>query len=468
MKTIVTLSACALLFSCSTQNPVSIPAQDSVQPVFQIDPPLVGAQPEKESYLIDNSKDTILITDHGSFVSIPADCFCDNQGNEISGEVSVEFTEYSNTADILLSGIPMQFVENGDTQIFQSAGMCKIDAFAAGNYLQLKEGKKIDIGLRNSAQDEDYNLYYFDTLQGEWIEKKKDLPVLIPDAVPVVPVALNEADTNRIINIEIENFTARPLQKMWHRSKFYLLEGERLQHAGDSVWWYDISVNETKNQEIFELCFYGLKGPQQCREKVLVQPLIDSVNAEEEMNVFRSKMKAYAKEVLALQEKIEREDKESERIISELNELERLDSIERAERWIRDSVYYAIQRKAQEKNSQVVRVFSANRMGIYNCDRFYAFESTVTKNIKFQINGEASVFTYSYLLLPAANTVLNSVYRNDETYSIALGSGDYCFVGIKGDQLFTAMLQRNLILDETSVMDVRAVSAAELEVLVTR
>jgi hypothetical protein len=446
MKTLLTLSASALLLSCSIQTTVSIPEAAVVQPVFQINPPIASVQPPKESYLIDNSQDTILISEHGSFVSVPANCFVDSKGNEIEGEVEIEFTEYSNTADILLSGIPMQFIENGDTQTFQSAGMCKVEAFSDEQSLQLKEDKELSIGLRNRAQDSDYNLYYFDTLQGEWIEKKEDLPILIPDAVPVVPVSLKDADTSRIINIEIENYTSRPLQKMWHRSKFYLLGGERLQHFNDSVWWYDVAVNETSDQEVFELCFYGLKNSKQYREKVLVQPLIDSSNFENEMQSFRLKMKTYAKEVLALQQKIDLENKESKRIMQEINE----------------------QQKIQEKNNEVVRVFSANRMGIYNCDRFYLFESTVTKKINFQVNGEVTSFSYSYLLLPSANTVLNYVYREDETYSIALGSGDYCFVGIKDDQLYTALLQRDLISDETNVIPVQSVSAEELESIIVR
>ncbi len=468
MKTLFTLTTILLFFSCGTQTTVSKSEQNSTEPVFQISPPLAGSEPTKEIYCIDNSTDTILISAHGSFVSIPANCFVDSKGEEISGEVEIEFTEYSNTADILLSGIPMQFIENGDTQTFQSAGMCKVEAFFGDQSLQLKEDKQLSIGLRNRAQDDDYNLYYFDTLQGEWIEKKESIPVLLPEAVPVVPVALNDADTNRIINIEIENYTSRPLQKMWHRSKFYLLGGERLQHFNDSVWWYDIAVNETENQEVFELCFYGLKNTNQYRERVLVQPLIDSSNFEKEMNSFRFKMKTYAKEVLALQQKIDRENKESEKIIQELNEQQRLDSIARAGQRVRDSINGADQQKIYEKNNEVVRVFSANRMGIYNCDRFYAFEATVTKNIKFQINGTVSTFSYSYLLLPSANTVLNYVQRNNETYSIALGSGNYCFVGIKGDQLFTAMLQSDLISDINHTVAVTAVSAAELESLVIR
>lgn len=440
MKSILTFTLAILLFSCENNSTETIAEVKNSEPVFKIEPPIPGAEPEGEIFAIDNSKDTILITDHGSFVSVPANCFCDEKGNAVEKNIEVVFKEYSNTADILLSGIPMQFIENGDTQIFQSAGMCDIEAFSGENKLVLKDSNSISIGLRNQAQESDYNLYYFDTLQGEWIEQKKNIPLIMPDALPVKPVNLQTADTNRIIAISIENYTQRPLHKMWHRSRFYMLSGQRLRHANDSVWWYDVSVNETKNEDVFELRFQGMKGEKQYRERVLVQPMIDSSNFEEGMSLFRNNMISYAKELLAIQEKIDRDEEEGG------------------------------QREAtRQKGEEVMRVFGINQMGTYNCDRFYNRPDLIeNKKIQFCSDGVERIFAFAYLLSPADNLVTSYVPYSLGYYSLALHLDDQYFVGIGDGKLYGTSLSPENVPFEVGKLEVQELTSAELETIVQR
>lgn len=450
-----------LLISCNNSNQtiIDLPKEAS----FKITPPLLDAVPIAEIFEIDNSEDTILFSDNGSYISIPKDCFVDDIGNSVSDPVSIYFNEYQNPADILLSGIPMVYMENKDTMDFQSAGMCEVLASVNNEQIQLKKNKTIGIGLRNLAQENDYNLYYFDTIKGNWIEKEKSIPLIKSNELPIKPVNLQKSDSDKIVTVNIEKYKIRPLYKMWHKSKFHVYGEQTLIESDSSVWWYDMGVKETNNKDLYKLTFIGVNdNSDQCKYDLIVQPTIDSANYEIEMELFYQNMKAYITEIELIKTEIAQNTLEGQKIEAEWAENRRLDSLRYVQEWIKDSLRVVQQKandsirvvqaelwkaqnlelwKTQETRVEVMRSFTIKQMGIYNCDRFYKRMVVTNKQIGFVINNQLRQFDQSYLINKYDNAVLSYVPFYANHYSIGLNNQQYSFVGIMGGKIYHTFLK---------------------------
>jgi hypothetical protein len=420
-----------ILISCQPQIETVGEAQVML-PSFKVNPPINNCNVDTNVFLIDNSKDTTLISDKGGFISIPSNCFKNKKGQLVKENIKVQFNEYLTPSDILLSGIPMVFMEGEDTMNFQSAGMCKIVATDENNEsLNLMEGKSIDIGLRNMAQDEDYNLYYFDTLKGNWIEKQKELNV-VNKPLPIVPVTLNDINPKRILSIHIENYKFRPLYKMWHKSKFKVYGRQSFVKSDSTVWWYDMRIDSTLNPDLYKVTFIGVdENSKQRRYSLIIQPTINQENYDIEMQNFKTNMLAYVESIelakikqlqIVKEIKLQNEQVKKQLIVDSLNLI-----IQNRE----DSIAFIDSQKKELAKVEVMRVFSVNKMGIYNCDRFYKKDIIVNKRIKMIVNDNVTFFDNAYLISSVDNAVLNYIPRTYESYMINMSNKDYDFIGVK-------------------------------------
>ena len=445
MTSLKITSALAILFafSCGTENQTET-AVTKVKPTFEIAPPVEEYQPEAEVYTIDNTKDTIIISDHGSFVNIPANAFVDKSGKSVES-VELNFTEYTNPADILFSGIPMEYITEEGTETFQSAGMCEISAKANGEELKIAEGKTIDIGLKNKAQDSDYNLYYFDKTKGEWIEKEKEIAVETTP-LPVQPIDPSKVDSARIIEVKVETVELRR-QDAWSGSSFYLLPGEEPQYQNRPVGWFEANIYKTAQKGAFRLQLNGVLDGKEVKEILLVQPMVAPEDYETAVAEFQQNMRLHAVTVMYKRNKEmadafmeeEKERAKQDSLIAEqvalIKELVRQDSI----------ANYA-RNKASEIQTEVIRTFSINQVGIYNCDRFYRRQVIATRTFKFTHNNNPLEVNNSTLCSPSDNAILRSGAFVQSTYNsctIQLTAVDYYFVGIKGDKIYCRKVNAN-------------------------
>lgn len=401
------------------------------EPTFEIAPPIEEYNPSAEVFSIDNSKDTILISENGSFINVPANCFKDEAGRAVQ-DVAVEFTEYVNPADILFSGIPMEYVTEAGNETFQSAGMCEVNATSNGSNVSISDGKSIDIGLKNQAQDADYNLYFFDKQKGEWIEKEKEMSVDFTP-IPTKPLATSVIDSSRVVHVDINHHRLSKNFQMWDQSNFYLLPGQQPRYHETSVFWYDLNVLETTNPEIFVLKFKGNKGGEQVVEALTVQPLVTPENYEVAMKLFESKMRSHAKLILKNKKGKKEQLLSADETIVQINkEHEELKEQLRIE----DSIRVIDEKEASEVQAAVFRTFQVNQLGLYNCDRFYVREILATRKCNFKYENEKLKFNQTYLCSPSDNAVLTSVSGNDGDYTIDLSSGTFYFVGLKGKDIY--------------------------------
>jgi hypothetical protein len=459
MKNVILLIPVIFIFACQEQ-PESSETHDvkKAVPTFEIAPPVQEFTPFEEFFSIDNTKDTVLISDHGSFIHIPSNCFVGEDGQPAT-DVEIEFTEYSNPADIVFSGIPIEFVTANGNETFQSAGMCEINAKSAGKQVSIVNGKGIDIGLKNRAQDPDYNLYYFNREKGEWVEKEKDLPV-DTDFIPVKPVTIATIDTSRIVHIDIQDNTWNRNIGMWDKTQFFLLPGQEPKYHDSAVFWYNLRVIETIIPELFILKLNGTTGPDQVIEILKVQPMIAPENHDAAMAIFKSRMRAHAKkllgnksekqELLSAEETIERIKNDQKTMEKELKEREK-----KIKEWQKEMEARAKEMQARQEElriadsiriatygdflavkENVMRTFQVNQLGLYNCDRFYKREILATKKISFTHNNKVVDFDKTYLCSPRDNAVLNYLRFENGSYNLDLSTGTFYFVGIRGKAIY--------------------------------
>lgn len=438
MRKILLFVPAVFLLACNNQpKETTKEEKQSIAPTFEILPPVEEFTPEAEVFSIDNSKDTILISEHGSFINVPANCFVTENG-ETATNVEVEFKEYTNPADILFSGIPMEFVTEDGKETFQSAGMCEVNASSNGKQVSIADGNALDIGLKNEAQDPDYNLYYFDKQKGEWVEKEKDLAV-DEETIPAKPVTISTIDTSRILHVDVEEYSLNMDFKMWDQSNFYLLPGQNPKYHDVGAAWYNMRVIKTTDPEVFVLKFNGTLGGEQVIEALKVQPLVSPGNYDQAMRRFNRKMRKHAKRLLKKKkgkEKLIDADETIAQIEQDHEEMKEQMKVEAEKKRIADSTFIADMEDSYEMRSNVMRTFQVNQLGIYNCDRFYKREILATKSISFENGGEALKFNHTFLCSPRDNAVLNYLNVIDDTYKLDLSSGTFYFVGIKGGSIF--------------------------------
>jgi hypothetical protein len=147
--------------------------------IQEVDPPFANIESAWYTDHFDAGEEKEVIFENGTRLRIPADAFVDQEGNAVSGRVSLKFREISSVDEILISGIPMT-VSNDYQKVMTSADMFEIRAYKEGQELELANGKSIETTLASNVGGSDYDLYSFDTKEGKWLTKTQIEPIENP------------------------------------------------------------------------------------------------------------------------------------------------------------------------------------------------------------------------------------------------------------------------------------------------
>ncbi|MBI1306919.1 MAG: hypothetical protein GC181_09970 [Bacteroidetes bacterium] len=90
------------------------------------------------SITINSEKDTVIETEKGMLLMIPANCFVDSSGNSLK-EIQLQIREVFSASDIIKSGLETL----SDSNLLETAGMFHIRAFSGSSSLSIKTGKEI-------------------------------------------------------------------------------------------------------------------------------------------------------------------------------------------------------------------------------------------------------------------------------------------------------------------------------------
>jgi Leucine-rich repeat (LRR) protein len=132
-----------------------------------IAPPIENINIVNETYKVDPSV-AQTIKYGKTDIDIPSNAFLDKNGNVVTGEIDVEYREFNDPLEVMLSGIPMSYDSAGGAFNFQSAGMVEFNASQNGEKLYANPKSKVVVNLASAQADNDYNLYFFNEKSGRW------------------------------------------------------------------------------------------------------------------------------------------------------------------------------------------------------------------------------------------------------------------------------------------------------------
>jgi hypothetical protein len=150
---------------------------------YAIEGPCVGVNIPFVSNSVDASEGGTLEI-NGSTITIPPNAFVFCDGGEVKGDVDINFRDFHDKADLLLSGIPMGYDSAGTHYDFETAGMFELRGMQDGKSVCIKDGKAVGVDLK-SHFGEGFNNYNLDETTGEW-DYLEPSPVVVDDCDPEV------------------------------------------------------------------------------------------------------------------------------------------------------------------------------------------------------------------------------------------------------------------------------------------
>lgn len=144
------------------------PAKNNPAYVPFIQPPVKKFDPVAASFIINTAADTTLLSAKGSEIKIPNGSFVYPGGKPVDGNVELRYRELHDPIEIMCSGISMKYDSAGKSMLLESAGMIQIGAYKNGQPLELAPGKELTVQLISAAPDNNYNIYYLDTVKRRW------------------------------------------------------------------------------------------------------------------------------------------------------------------------------------------------------------------------------------------------------------------------------------------------------------
>lgn len=363
-----------LLLACCTSNNIKQTSEQAQANVPFVSPAFKDVNIPFEEYSFTAEEGDTLFYKTGSIILFPPNSLIDINGNVVTGKVKITYREFLNPIDFFISGIPMEY-DSADTKyIFESSGMCEINAYKDNVPVYVNPKSKPEINLATNNNDAAHNLYFLDTIQKKWINKGKDIitelgtqsltqPVneTTIQSLPTPPSKPIKANGEKpVFSIVIEPGSVPELQA-YNNLKFEIDKDEKKYDPKDAdIEWEDIKIEKGNDAGTYIVSFIKAKR----KVSYITRPVFEGKDYDEALKVFENKDKEYQQQLAA---RLKKEAKENERI-KKLNLL-----IE-----ARNKQTEELNKEIIAKNNklidvamsyQIIRTFSIEGFGIWNCDK---------------------------------------------------------------------------------------------------
>lgn len=157
-----------------------------------VSPPFDGVNVEKKCFFITPSTENkLLYPPSGTEIIIAPNSFIDKNGNPVNENIAIDYREFRDPVDFIVSGIPMTFSSETDSlSYFKSAGMFEMNASINGQEVFLKKDAKISVNFQSTDTASNYTFYAFNDKENRWDSINK-APVKQIDKLPIVKVHTN-------------------------------------------------------------------------------------------------------------------------------------------------------------------------------------------------------------------------------------------------------------------------------------
>lgn len=373
---------------------------NSDQPVMAkkefISPPLPQLDVQFTEYKIEAEKGGTIRHPSGTVLKIPANALVDQNGQPIKGEATIKYREINTPAEILLSGIPMAFEENGKKIQLESAGMMELKAYAGSTFEEVKlaKDKNISVAYASLSSDPDMNLYYLNIQKKTWELTTPKIPVVdsLEMQKPEKPIKVGEeegfsinADSTDVP--ELKNFRRVRWVPQIPKEKFdYLMRN----------YYTDIKVVRIK-KGLYKMILKGVDNNHGGKPGLRVEIKVKPIYSEKE---YYSAFEEYEKERVLFEKELENREKNRELWKSEETKFSQLTS---------KMKYY--------------RQYEINQFGVCNLDKPYNYPKKRKMKMEFKHKGKKFIpFSYLWLVDKSVNTIFQY-----ETFS------DKCSIGYNPD-----------------------------------
>lgn len=161
-------------------QPDGQPGQQWTSTKRTITPPLAHVNVPYQSYKVSAKWGGAISYPSGTKITFEPNSFVDKNGNPVTGNVDVKYREMHDAVDFFLAGVPMEYDSAGQTWQLESAGMLEVAAFVNGEVVYLKKDQPMQVDMASEYSGTKYNLYYFDTIAGNWVYQGKDKVGVMP------------------------------------------------------------------------------------------------------------------------------------------------------------------------------------------------------------------------------------------------------------------------------------------------
>ncbi len=327
----------------------------------------------------------------GTQIRIPENTFVDAQGKPVKGEIKLDYRELHSIAEILTSGITMNYDSAGTTFGFESAGMFELRANQNGKEVFIDKGKKIEIDLA-SYKEGTYNFYYLEeapqvaTLSSPFTQKalaqrstrndqwrllqSSTLPTanthkqqvidsldqLIPEA-PVMPETLKEEDLVLDFELNVADFPA--LKEFEGVIWVYAGDKNKEKDPAQNEWIFAHNWNtiQLKNYDAAQLKYELVLSGGGKDFSTIIRPALKGKSLKKAQKQFAKKMEEYEKRIQEEEAQIAAAKAEKQR---------------------------------REKQANFIRSFGLQNLGIYNCDIISTFgEQALTAQLNLKIDNQS-------------------------------------------------------------------------------
>ncbi|MEO6305704.1 MAG: hypothetical protein ABIP51_21315 [Bacteroidia bacterium] len=344
---------------------------------------LANAENPLKSFKLNTEKDTVLIYESGSIIKIEKGSFVDENGNEIKGEIDLQYREFHSVSETLLAGISMNYDSAGTTQYFESAGMFEILATQNNKAIRINKNKSIEVQLASLNSDPTkFNQYYLSDKNDQWLYLNKDsvnkitVARAIADSIKESPQYI----TQKIVKPEKANPKKQQFLIEVPKGIFPELEifknvlfeasskNKNFDVSKATKSWNDVDIQRISQSKDYMITFIN---PNE-KYEVIAYPVFDTTNYKNAIAKYNSLNEAFANK---LNETVEQTKIKDNKLNSQLaiyveamNKYR--DLIRKNQKIYSDSMAIILQNQRFTQSSQeiVYRTFQVKQFGIWNSD----------------------------------------------------------------------------------------------------
>ncbi len=442
----------------TTQQPKN--TQNSKPNKAFIAPPISKLNVPYQKFNLKSEQGATFKTQSNSKIIVPKNAFVNKKGENIIGDVEIQFREFHNQADIIASGIPMKYDSAGIQSHLESAGMIDIKGYQNNEPVFIHPKKQITVELQSTQLADKFNMYALDTIAKNWTYlhrdnslqgltlknrqeglKEKDNVVTESittkaiqkqiDAIPPKIEIEKVVYSKKINQLPKANEPTKPSKAIEGRPQFQLdvnaKEFPELATFNNMVFEVG-SENKNYNSKLSEITWSSAtisEGSQKGKnylltlklreriEKLIVYPALTGKDYDNAIKAYDTKFNEY-KNVLAkriadekrLKEEFEKKQAE---YLAEQKKLTDDLIKERIKIRQEQEQQLANQFKSIGNQQKVTRIFMVSNFGIYNSDCPNSMPKGEVLQPTYLVNGNTPVInlTFTYLICKDKNLVYN-------------------------------------------------------------